>query len=109
MADVQRRCRALLLAYPAAYRAQRGDEIVFWVRVAHHTTRLAIGEGTSIELSEVSPNGMTLQLPRNTCATGQLLLIDLFQEKKRPLYPPRPREILMTVHATAKVLHSRAS
>lgn len=28
MVDVQRRCRALLLAYPAAYRAKRGDEIV---------------------------------------------------------------------------------
>ena len=28
MADPERRCRVLLLAYPAAYRAQRGEEIV---------------------------------------------------------------------------------
>ncbi len=86
---------------------QAGDfeEVSYWITVKNTTTSQPIPEDPEIEVTEVSESGMTMKLPKKSCAMGHLLVVEMVRREKKPMEPPVPVEQpTQRMEVTAKII-----
>ena len=88
------------------------SETTLWISAMNTTTNMPINVNSKIELSEMSPNGMVLRLPKNSCSIGHMLVINIVRRRKHlvPVATSEDEDQLqeMKLNVTAKVEEEEA-
>lgn len=78
------------------------DEVSYWITIKNTTTSQLIPQDPEIEVTEVSASGMTMKLPKKSCAMGHLLAVEMVRREKNAesATPANPEK---TMVVTAKI------